>query len=128
MQKRSRVLAAVVRRGGRVLLAPRPAHTRHGGLWEFPGGKVEAGETDAVAIGRELREELDVAVVATGAALATHADPGSPFDVVFLEVEIAGEPRALEHAAVGFFTPAEAATLPLAPSDERFLQSLAPIG
>ncbi|MEY3012957.1 MAG: hypothetical protein RIT45_1692 [Pseudomonadota bacterium] len=128
MPQRIRVLAAVVRRGERLLLAQRPPHKRHGGLWEFPGGKVEPGETDAEAIARELREELDVTVVSTGAVRATHADPGSPYDVVFLEVAIDGEPRALEHAAVGFFTPTEAIAMALAPSDKRFLQSLPAIG
>lgn len=54
-----RVVAAVIRdRDGRVLLAQRPLHTHQGGLWEFPGGKVEAGETEAQALSRELTEEL----------------------------------------------------------------------
>ena len=54
-----RVVAAVIRdRDGRVLLAQRPLHKHQGGLWEFPGGKVESGESEAQALGRELSEEL----------------------------------------------------------------------
>ncbi len=56
-----RVVGAVVRRGTKVLVARRPATTRHGGLWEFPGAKVEAGEGDPVALARELQEERAVA-------------------------------------------------------------------
>lgn len=119
-----RVLAAVVRRGPTLLLAQRPADKRHGGLWEFPGGKVEPGESDAVAIARELDEELGVAVRHVGATLGRHRDPGSPYEIIFIEVEITGEPCALEHAAIGFFTPDEARALPLAPSDASFLASL----
>ena len=54
------VVAGVVRREGRVLLCQRPEGKRFGLLWEFPGGKVEAGESPEAALERELREELDV--------------------------------------------------------------------
>ncbi len=116
-----RVLAAVVVEGERVLLAQRPADKRHGGLWEFPGGKREPGEDDAAAIGRELAEELGVRVTSVGAALATHQDPGSPYVIVFVPVRIQGSPKALEHAAIGWFTLDGARRLPLAPSDAAFL-------
>lgn len=52
--------AGLVDRDGRVLLTTRPAGRDHAGLWEFPGGKVEAGETPEAALVRELREELGV--------------------------------------------------------------------
>lgn len=56
-----RVAAGVVRDGeGRVLIAKRPDHVHQGGLWEFPGGKLEPGETVEQALRRELREELDI--------------------------------------------------------------------
>lgn len=58
-RQRVQVVAAVIRApDGRVLLAQRPQHKHQGGLWEFPGGKVEPGEAEVVALQRELQEEL----------------------------------------------------------------------
>ncbi len=58
--RRVRVVGALVERGGKVLVTRRRAEQVRGGLWEFPGGKVEPGETDREALARELREELGV--------------------------------------------------------------------
>lgn len=55
-----RVAAAVTWRDGRILIAQRPLHGLLGGLWEFPGGKVEPGETLPECLKRELREEMDI--------------------------------------------------------------------
>ena len=55
------VVAAVIRREGRYLLGRRPGHKRHGGLWEFPGGKLHDGEDAEAAAHRELDEELALA-------------------------------------------------------------------
>ena len=60
-----RVVAAVVERRGKYLVCRRPAHKRHADKWEFPGGKVHAGESDSDAIRRELDEELAVDARAT---------------------------------------------------------------
>jgi 8-oxo-dGTP diphosphatase len=62
------VAVALVDTDGRVLLAQRPAGKSMAGLWEFPGGKVQPGETPEVALIRELKEELDIDV--TEACLA----------------------------------------------------------
>lgn len=66
------VVAAVIRRSdGRILIAQRPAHHRiAGGLWEFPGGKIEAGESPEVALAREIKEELGLKI-AVGAKIGT---------------------------------------------------------
>lgn len=114
-----RVLAAVLRRDGRVLIARRPLHKRHGGLWEFPGGKVEAGESDREAMARELREELGLELVAMGAERHVRLDPGSPFEIVFIEVDAAGEPEPLEHDALAWVGPAEVGAYDLAPADRE---------
>ena len=66
-RQRVQVVAAVIRRpDGQVLLAQRPQHTHQGGLWEFPGGKVEPGESEVEALQRELQEELGNKQVAGG--------------------------------------------------------------
>lgn len=119
-----RVVAAVVRRSDRLLVCQRPAHKRHGGLWEFPGGKCEHGESDHQAITRELAEELDVQVTAVGDALFSASDPDSPFLIVFVPVEILGEPVCIEHAAIAWVSPQDLATYALAPNDARFVNFL----
>jgi 8-oxo-dGTP pyrophosphatase MutT (NUDIX family) len=94
------VLAAVIERGGRYLVCQRPAHKRHGGLWEFPGGKLEAGESYLDAARREMSEELGVGVVSVDEPLASFTDPGSPCVIDFVPVVIDGDPQCLEHSAV----------------------------
>src|SRR5688572_7033833 len=74
-----RVLAAVVHRNGKYLICQRPLNKRHGGLWEFPGGKIESGETNLDAAQRELQEELSVSVTGVRAVLFSSQDPGSEF-------------------------------------------------
>lgn len=112
----------MVERAGRFLVARRPAHKRHGGLWEFPGGKLLDGETLLDAARRELAEELAVQVAALGRERFRAADPGTPYLILFVEARIEGEPRALEHEELAWLTPAELEDLPLAPSDARFVR------
>lgn len=115
------VVAAVIRDGDRYLVCRRPAHKRHGGLWEFPGGKVEEGETPADAVRRELKEELALEVVSVGATRFVATDPGTDFRVEFIEVTVAGAPVPLEHSAVAWHGPRSLASLSLAPSDAAFV-------
>jgi len=115
-------MAAVIRRGDRLLLGCRPSEKRHGGLWEFPGGKVGPGESRQAAIERELSEELAVRATGVGRVLLEVRDHGSPYLILFVEVRIEGEPRPLEHSRLGWFLPEEATLLPLAPADARFLR------
>ena len=115
-----RVVAAVISRGDKLLVCQRPAHKRHGGLWEFPGGKCEPGESDADAIRRELAEELCVETLTVGDAQYEIADPESQFLIVFVAVSISGEPIAREHSAMVWAAPDELFSLPLAPCDRRY--------
>jgi 8-oxo-dGTP diphosphatase len=118
------VIAAVIRRDRRYLLCKRPSHKRHGGLWEFPGGKLEVGETILQAAQRELAEELGVQVRSIGEPAFAVQDPGSDFLIEFHPVEIDGEPKALEHAGLSWLTEAELLSVPLAPSDHKFVLHL----
>jgi len=84
------VVAAVIERDGRYLVGLRPAHKRHGGLWEFPGGKIQEGETDAEAVSRELTEELGMRLKELGDLLFEKRDPGSPYVIRFLVADASG--------------------------------------
>jgi mutator protein MutT len=106
------------------LICQRPAHKRHGGLWEFPGGKLEPGESHDDAARRELAEELGVDVEMVGPVLLSIADPGSQFVIDFTPVTILGEPRCLEHSALEWLTLDELPSIELAPSDRRFVEFL----
>jgi 8-oxo-dGTP diphosphatase len=119
-----RVVAAVIRRGDTLLVCRRPAHKRHGGLWEFPGGKCEIGEDDSAAIARELAEELAVMVTRVGETLLVEQDANSDFVIAFVDVEIEGDPQCLEHDALAWMRRDELGRVALAPSDERFVASL----
>lgn len=118
------VVAAVIRRGDRYLLGRRPESKRHGGLWEFPGGKVLEGESRFEAARRELAEELELTVVALGTLLLSLHDEGSPFVIEFFETVAEGAPVALEHTEVGWFAFDELLDLALAPADARFVAHL----
>jgi len=114
------VVAGVIERRGRWLLAQRPRHKAHGGLWEFPGGKVDAGESLSQALERELTEELALNPVTVGDTL--NVQTGETLRLHFLAVATESAPIALEHAALGWFRPEEAAALDLAPLDRAFVE------
>ncbi|MEQ1801154.1 MAG: 8-oxo-dGTP diphosphatase MutT [Gammaproteobacteria bacterium] len=83
---------------GRILIAQRPAGGHVGGYWEFPGGKLNPGESPAEALVRELREELGVTVEAAAPFMAfRHEYPERSVELhVFLVERYAGEPRGVE--------------------------------
>lgn len=118
------VVAAVISHGDDLLIGQRPYKKRHGGLWEFPGGKCEPGESISMAARRELREELGVEVIEVGKVDLIIHDPDSPYLIIFVPVQIMGEPVCYEHVELRWGRPNELALLPLAPSDRRYVEFL----
>ena len=120
------VVAAVIRGDDdRYLVGRRPPEKRHGGLWEFPGGKVLEGESRLAAATRELEEELGLRVVSLGRPLLSVEEPGSPFVIEFYETSVSGTPVALEHSQIGWFTLDELVRMDLAPADAWFVRTIA---
>jgi len=101
--RRVRVVAAVVRRGGQILISRRHAHAERGGQWEFPGGKVEPGEGEPEALRREIREELGCEVT-VGRLIVRHAHryPDLEVELAFFACRLppGAEPRAIGVAAL----------------------------
>ena len=98
------VVGVAVVRNGRVLAAYRPDPD---GGWEFPGGKVELGETDEQAAVREIREELDLEIK-VGESLGPAVDISERYRLhVYRATIVAGDPILREHAELRWFTPAE---------------------
>ena len=122
------VALALTDAAGRLLLQQRPAGKHHGGMWEFPGGKVENGENPRLSLVREIAEELGLRLDPADLFPALVADEGGEKPVVLIlytAANFAGEPAGLEGQQWGWFTRAEAAKLPLAPMDRDMLHRLA---
>ena len=90
------VTAAVIERDGKLLITRRQQGVHLEGLWEFPGGKCDDGESLRACLERELREELDVgATIGPEIFTTTHAYPERSVELHFFECEISGTPRPL---------------------------------
>lgn len=126
-----RVVAGALRRGdGRWLMHRRP-HGKHlGGLWEFPGGKLEVSESPREALQRELAEELGIAIAIDSLELAAVArdDTQISSNPIVIELYTAtswqGEPRALEGGEIAWLAPAQVLKLGLAPLDIELANKL----
>jgi 8-oxo-dGTP diphosphatase len=117
------VVGAALVDAGRLLAAERTSPPALAGLWEFPGGKVEAGETDEEALARECREELGV-VVAVGRLLGEVPIPVGTLRVYRCTV-LAGTPQAREHARLRWLAPPELFDVPWIPVDLALVRQLA---
>ena len=122
------VVAAIIEQHGKILLARRPESGDQAGLWEFPGGKVDANESQPAALARELEEELAIKAV-VGDYIASHQREVSG-RVVHLHAwhvrEFSGELTALCHSELVWCLPAEAFDYPLAPADIPLLEAFIP--
>jgi len=125
------VVAAILRRGGRVLICRRRADQAHALKWEFPGGKVESGESSAEALRRELAEELGIEA-AIGAEVERYefAYPGKPpILLIFCEVaEFAAEPRNLIFEELRWVQTGELPQFDFLEGDVEFVRRLADRG
>lgn len=115
------VAVALVDRDGRVLLAQRPEGKKMAGLWEFPGGKVEAGETPEAALVRELREELGIETAEGCLAPLTFVSHRYDDFYLFMPLYVCrvwrGAVTALEHKAVAWVYPRDFKQYPMPPAD-----------
>lgn len=131
MKKRIDVVGAVLIRDGRVLAAQRGGGGPLSGFWEFPGGKIESGETPQEALQRELQEELLVdAIIGDHVETTAHE---YDFGIVTLATYYAtlndGEPQLTEHTSVRWLEPSDLKSINWAPADvpavERIMRDLA---
>jgi 8-oxo-dGTP diphosphatase len=119
------VVAAVIEREGRILIARRPAALHLGGLWEFPGGKRQPGETPEAALVREIREELDAAV--TVGELLDDVEwtyPEKTVRLLFFRCALDDEPRAAEGQEIAWVAPADLDRHEFPPADEGLVARL----
>ena len=117
------VVAGVVIREGRVMLCQRPEGTHNGLKWEFPGGKIEPGESPEAALRRELREELSVeARVGRVMDAVFHRYPDRDVLVLFYRCTLEGEPTAEDCNAIAWALPGELSQYDFAGADARFVE------
>jgi 8-oxo-dGTP diphosphatase len=120
------VAAALFDAHGRVLIAERPAGKHMAGWWEFPGGKVAAGESDAEALVRELREELGVETSADAQVMMlTHDYPDRIVDLVLWRATVlAGTPQGLDGQQLKWVARQSLREERMLPADEPFITAL----
>ena len=118
------VVAGVVRRDGQVMLCQRRPEVHNGLKWEFPGGKIEPGESPEAALARELREELDLQVqVGRVIDAVHHRYPDREVLVLFYDCRVAqGEPRTVDCNAIAWARPEALRGYDFAGADLAFVQ------
>ena len=117
--KRIEVVAAIIEKDGKILICRRAENKTRALKWEFPGGKIEPGETPEQAVLRECREELDVDLCVKGKFMRVlHSYPDIEIQLtVFRTAIIGSDPRCIEHKEIRFVYPSELADFELCPAD-----------
>jgi 8-oxo-dGTP diphosphatase len=122
------VTAAVMIREGKVLIARRAAGRHLGGKWEFPGGKVEQGETPEECLARELKEEFEVEVKVGGFLMESvfhYDDVGTTIRLLAYQTEyLGGNFRLRDHDKTEWVSPDELKKYELAPADVPIANAL----
>ena len=113
------VTAALIEKKGCYLVALRHPGDEHGGLWEFPGGKIEPGETPEACLKREILEELSMVVEVRDFLFTTrHASRGKTIELMAYRAKwISGSPCPNEHAALRWMEPSRFHEIAWSPAD-----------
>lgn len=124
--KTTEVVAALIWQDNRFLICQRPANKARGLLWEFVGGKVEAGETKPQALIRECQEELGIALSVGNIFMdVTHCYPDLTVHLTLFHATIAaGIPQLIEHHDMRWITPAEIDQFEFCPADVEILEQI----
>jgi 8-oxo-dGTP diphosphatase len=123
-----RVVAAVIERDGKILIGQRRKTDSHGLKWEFPGGKVERGESPVGALARELKEELGIhARIGPAIGRHTHYYPRrATIQLAFYKVsEFSGEPQSIAFESIVWESPEKLTTYDFLDGDVEFVKRLA---
>jgi 8-oxo-dGTP diphosphatase len=120
------VVAAVIRRDGKILITRRPGHVHLAGLWEFPGGKVEAGESFAGALVREIREELGIKIRVDDEFFSAEHDYSDKFVRLhfFNCMIVEGDPATLGVADLQWVAAADLLQFEFPPADAALIEKL----
>ena len=118
-----RATAGVIEQDGRILVGLRMKNDSYGGYWEFPGGKIEPGESTAECLARELAEELGIE--AEVGELICEIQPTETFHLtVHLARITSGEPRLIEHDELRWVLLDELSSLRMLPADKPVIETL----
>jgi 8-oxo-dGTP diphosphatase len=119
------VTAAVIEQNGMFLVTRRPRGVHLEGLWEFPGGKCEEGETHVASLEREIDEELNTGVVVHHEVFSVaHAYPDRVVELHFFACGLTGPPRAALGQEMRWVSREELRSLPFPPADEELIRRL----
>ena len=119
------VVAALIWREDKFMICQRPANKKRALLWEFVGGKVEAGETREQALIRECQEELALDVTPTDVYMeVTHVYPDVTVHLTLFNATAVGEPQKLEHNDIKLITPSQIDEYEFCPADVDILARL----
>ena len=126
MSKAFSIVAAIIRRDDLILITKRPDNVHLAGLWEFPGGKVESGESLEAALHREIREELGVEITVDREFFSVaHEYPDKSVHLHFFDCTILrGEPQPLEVADLRWVKTGELVDFEFPPADVELIRRL----
>lgn len=120
------VVAGLLKKGPQVLVGQRPPNHSLAGQWEFPGGKIELGESPEEALARELNEEIGIDAEIGALRLAvTHCYDDVGILILFYDVPYwKGEPKANHHAQIEWIYPEELKSRPIPEANKRIIHRL----